>query len=256
MARFNDPIFDNNSISGDLLPSEDNVYVLGNADYRWKSISIGEGTIYINDAVTNDVVAMTIADGVFFLDGIAQAQLPHLKVVDITYDDNSVQTSAALQPDWNQSNNTKMDYIKNKPDLSTVGVPVEVDFTVNGGTVGGTQPTFNGAPLFDGSYVEHGPLVFFRINVDFTNITGFGTGQYFVELPFAAKYDTTLSTGHLHDVSTNNDYVINGEVEAGSTTLKLSYIGSNGQNQTFTSHTPITLTIQDSFHVSGTYIAA
>jgi hypothetical protein len=66
----------NTVIGTDLIPASDNVYVLGNSDYRWKSISIGEGTIYITDASTGDQVALTIDNGVFFLDGIAQAQLP------------------------------------------------------------------------------------------------------------------------------------------------------------------------------------
>jgi len=63
-------------IGTDLIPASDNAYTLGNDTHRWKSISIGEGTIYITDATTNQQVALTIDNGVFFIDGIAQAQLP------------------------------------------------------------------------------------------------------------------------------------------------------------------------------------
>jgi hypothetical protein len=62
----------------------------------------------------------------------------------------------------------------------------EVSCTVGGGT-DGTQPTFNGAPLFSGSYTKTGNLVHFRVNVGMTNITNFGSGQYYVTIPFTDR---------------------------------------------------------------------
>jgi hypothetical protein len=228
---------DLSAIAEDLIPSVDNIYTVGNADYRWKSVHIGEGTIYINDSVTNDVTALTIADGVFFIDGIAQAQLPHVAVEDITFADDTVQTTAYI------------------PGVS--GVPTEVAYSVQGGTMGdgAVQPTFSSTPMFDGSYVKTGPLVYFRVNVDMSNITDFGSGQYYMTLPFNAKYHASLNGGHLHDNSNNNNYVIHGEVSEGSNIIELSYIGTNGQNQPFDHNSPIALQSVDFFHVSGTYIA-
>jgi hypothetical protein len=84
------------SYAGDILPASDNAYVLGNSDYRWKSISIGEGTIYITDAITGNEAALSISDGVFFIDGIAQAQLPDLAVTNLIFNDNTVQTTAFI----------------------------------------------------------------------------------------------------------------------------------------------------------------
>ena len=81
---------------GNINPSEDNVHTLGNESFRWKSISIGEGTIFITDAVTGDEAGLTISDGVFFIDGIAQAQLPNLTVNEITFSgNNSTQTHSS-----------------------------------------------------------------------------------------------------------------------------------------------------------------
>lgn len=81
---------------GNINPSEDNVYTLGDENFRWKSISIGEGTIFITDAVTGDEAGLTISDGVFFIDGIVQAQLPDLKVNEITFSgNNSTQTHSS-----------------------------------------------------------------------------------------------------------------------------------------------------------------
>jgi hypothetical protein len=74
----------------------------------------------------------------------------------------------------------------------------ETSFTVNGGTLG-TQPTFNGDPLFSGTYVINGPMVHFQIQVDMDNITNFGTGQYYVDLPFPAKYSYHFRDACLHD---------------------------------------------------------
>jgi len=81
----------------DLIPDTDNTYALGSSEKRWKEIHIGEGTMYITDAVTGDTAALTINDGIFFIDGIAQAQLPNVIVTNLTFNDNSVQTTAYKQ---------------------------------------------------------------------------------------------------------------------------------------------------------------
>jgi hypothetical protein len=133
----------------------------------------------------------------------------------------------------------------------------ETLFSVNGGTTG-TQPTFDGAPLFSGSYVKHGPLVHFRIDVDFDNITNFGTGQYYLDIPFPAKYNYEFTAGCLHDISTGRDYIITGHVVAGENRLNLkapSVAGQTTFTTPFTSTYPITLNSEDNFHVSGDYIA-
>jgi len=142
--------------------------------------------------------------------------------------------------------------------IATIGdisdaVPTETSFTVNGGSLG-TAPTFNGAPLFSGSYVKHGPMVHFQIQVDMDNITNFGTGQYYVDLPFPAKYGYQVREGCLHDISADRQYAIGGHVFAGQSRLNLFFTDTNGQDQEFDHNSPVTLTIADNFHVSGTYI--
>lgn len=138
-------------------------------------------------------------------------------------------------------------------DINAV-VPAETAFTVNGGTLG-TQPTFTGAPLFSGTYVKHGPMVHFQIQVDMDNITNFGTGQYYVDLPFPAKYGYQVREGCLHDISTDRQYAIGGHVFAGQSRLNLFFTDTNGQDQEFDHNSPITLAVADNFHVSGTYIS-
>jgi hypothetical protein len=143
--------------------------------------------------------------------------------------------------------------------IATIGdisnaTPDETSFTVNGGSLG-TMPTFTGAPLFSGSYVKTGPLVHFQIQVDMDNITNFGTGQYYVDLPFDAKYAYQVREGCLHDTSTDRQYAIGGHVAAGQSRLNLFFTDSNGQDQEFDHNSPVTLAIADNFHVSGTYIS-
>lgn len=133
------------------------------------------------------------------------------------------------------------------------GVSAETTFQVQGGTLG-TQPTFNGSPLFSGSYIKVGSQVHFQIQVDMDNITSFGTGQYYVDLPFVAKYGYQIREGCLHDISADRQYAISGHVYAGESRLKLFYTSSNGQDQEFDHDSPVTLAVADNFHVSGTYI--
>ncbi len=96
--------------------------------------------------------------------------------------------------------------------------------------------------------------MYFDIQVDFDNITSFGTGQYFVELPFETKYPTQMRDGCIHDNSTGRQYQISGHVDALSKVLMLSYTGSNGRDEPFTHNNPFNLSIADNFHISGTYL--
>lgn len=136
-------------------------------------------------------------------------------------------------------------------------VTPEVPFAVNGGTLG-TQPTFDGAPLFTGSYIRARNLVHFEVQIDFDNITNFGTGQYFIDLPFPSRFAYQFTAGCLHDVSTGRDYPIYGHVLAGSNRMELQSMDVTGQTVyqvDFTSTNPVALSTEDNFHLSGSYIA-
>ena len=132
---------------------------------------------------------------------------------------------------------------------------VSISFEVAGGTTG-TQPTFTGDPLFVGTYTRWGNMVHFQIDVDFDNITSFGTGQYYLDLPFNAEHAYQFADGCLHDISENRDYPIFGHVNAGEKRLFLKSLDAQGNtayNVPFTSVLPITLSTADNFHIAGTY---
>lgn len=133
--------------------------------------------------------------------------------------------------------------------------PTETAYVMGGGTVApGAQPTFNGAPLFTGSYVLAGSLVYFNVNVVMTNITSFGTGQYYVTVPFNSKYSFSISSGRLHDASNNNNYTLQGYVAAGTNVMLLTYTDGTGKQAIFDYNSPSVLTPLDTFFISGTYI--
>jgi len=142
--------------------------------------------------------------------------------------------------------------------IATIGdLGEDTSFAVVGGTLG-TQPTFTGAPLFTGSYVKTGPMVHFRIDVDFDNITSFGTGQYYLDLPFPAKYNYEFTAGCLHDISESKDYPMTGHIYSGESRMLLKSLDASGNSAfavPFTATTPVTLAVADNFHISGDYIA-
>lgn len=129
-----------------------------------------------------------------------------------------------------------------------------VNYPPAGGT-SGTQPTFTGTPLFTGTYTRVGSLIHFAFDVDMDNITSFGTGQYYINLPFPAKRNYIFRDGCVHDISTAKQYSIAGHVVANATQLFLFSTASNGQDVAFEHNVPFTLATADNFHIAGTYEA-
>lgn len=137
---------------------------------------------------------------------------------------------------------------------NTTGYGVNTQYQPQGGT-DGTQPVFNPSAI-TASYNRFGNLVHFSILVDFDLITSFGTGQYYLTLPYPARVSYDFRDGCLHDFSAGTTYHISGHVFAGSNQLWLSSsdkVSSGVQDVDFTSTFPVTLTTADSFHIAGTY---
>jgi hypothetical protein len=153
--------------------------------------------------------------------------------------------------DGTDSRRIKLGDIEGSVELKDL-VGASIPFTVAGGTLG-TQPTFTGAPLFTGSYTKMGNLCHFQIDVDMDNIISFGTGQYYMTLPFLSEHNYLVSDGCLHDISASDQYSVMGHVVAGSNQLRLLSVASNGKHVPFTHNVPVTLAVADNFHVAGTY---
>lgn len=137
-----------------------------------------------------------------------------------------------------------------------IAYPV-ISYSPQGGTIGGTQPTFSGAPLITGKYMKINRLVHFEIQVDFDNILTFGTGQYFLTLPFEPCCDYMFRDGNLLDFDIDRKFHISGHVQQNSDILELYTTDQQGNRLydfNFTYNEPITLTTADDFHIAGTYL--
>jgi len=248
MARFDNP-----ASSGSSTDTYDKLYVTHNSD--GENVKIGDDA-WIGDVdAANHIAIIGVEDstkgGVIFGDTLNEKI--YSDATDLVLESGN---DIVLYPGSNYA------YLNDIVDTQRIAVMADISplsgqeasFTVSGGSLG-TMPTFNGAPLFSGSYVKTGKLVHFQIQVDMDNITNFGTGQYYVDLPFDAKYAYQVREGCLHDASTDRQYAIGGHVAAGQSRLNLFFTDSNGQDQEFDHNSPITLAVADNFHVSGTYIA-
>jgi hypothetical protein len=209
--------------------NESYTFTRDNGSHAWKFGDYGVATLtlpsesptIVNNAVPGDIT-LSAYNGI----NLAFADVPG---AGLTFPDDTVQTTAYTGGE-------------------------ETSFTVVGGTLGGVL-TFTGAPLFTGSYVKTGPMVHFRIDVDMDNITSFGTGQYYLDLPFPAKYNYLFRNACLHDVSMPRQYGLSGHVEAGQSRMLLFYTDNSGQDYAFDYNSPALLTVNDNFHISGDFIA-
>jgi len=137
---------------------------------------------------------------------------------------------------------------------AVTGYGVNTAYQPSGGT-SAIQPTWTGN-IFTASFNRFGNMIHFSIFVNFATILTFGTGQYYVTLPYPARVAYQFRDGCLHDTSAGTEFFISGHVAAGSDVLYLNTadkVGSTIQDLDFTSTSPVTLTTADRFHIAGTY---
>lgn len=132
--------------------------------------------------------------------------------------------------------------------------PSEVAYTPTLNTISGTSPTFTGSPLVTGSYAKTGVLVYFRIEVELDNVTNFGTGQYYLTLPFTPGRDFVTRNGSLIRASNGTRYELSGQALAESNMLRLYHADSSSHDNPFDHDSPHVLTVNDTFQISGLYI--
>jgi hypothetical protein len=115
--------------------------------------------------------------------------------------------------------------------------------------------TFTGTPA-TGSYIKIGNFIILQIDVVFTTVTNFGTGQYYLTLPFAPKYHTDVYGGSVHDITNQgiDHYSLKGHLAPSSTTFSLWDMASASQDEPMDHNTPFNLAQADRFHMSFSYI--
>ncbi len=104
-----------------------------------------------------------------------------------------------------------------------------------------------------GHYYKYGRMTVVNLNVPFSNVTNFGTGQYSLTLPFAAATHMDIFGGTLHDTSTNSFYTIKGHVEANSNVMTLWYLSVVTKDAEFDHNSPFELDTTDLFHMNFIY---
>jgi hypothetical protein len=218
------------SIGTDLIPSEDNVFRIGTSAKRWKSLSVGEGTIFITDATTNQEVALTIDNGIFFIDGIAQAQLENVNVVNLTFGNGLTPQTVPYIP------------------------PAPVSFQPLFNTI---SPTSLAGVTSTGSYTLISPkMCYIRVFVNFATCTDFGGAvQYKITLPFPSKATIREGQGLLHQTAGASLYHIAGIVDiVDSTTIMKLYYFASQTDLAWKSSTPVGgTTVNSHFDISFVY---
>ena len=136
-------------------------------------------------------------------------------------------------------------------------------FQATGMTFTGSDNTY---PTYKSYYVRSGVLVSFVIEIDFTTVTNFGTGQYKVELPFTPAFAYNHFNGWIWaDPNVNPDVgtghtILNADTAGPVRVLDLHYLKQSGganspiREGTWTQGLPVDLTSISKAYINGTYI--
>ena len=137
-------------------------------------------------------------------------------------------------------------------------------FQATGMTFTGSGATY---PTYNSYYIKSGLLVSFVIEIDFTTVTNFGTGQYKVELPFAPAFAYNHFSGWIWadpnispDTGTGHT-ILNADTAGITTVLDLHYLKQSGganspiREGLWTQALPVTLTTISKAYINGTYIS-
>ena len=137
-------------------------------------------------------------------------------------------------------------------------------FQATGMTFTGSGATY---PTYNSYYIKSGLFVSFVIQIDFTTVTNFGTGQYKVELPFAPAFAYNHFSGWIWadpnispDTGTGHT-ILNADTAGITTVLDLHYLKQSGganspiREGLWTQALPVTLTTISKAYINGTYIS-
>jgi hypothetical protein len=114
---------------------------------------------------------------------------------------------------------------------------------------------YTGTPA-TGFYVKLGNSVTVQIDVEFDNVSNFGTGQYHLTLPFNSMYHTDVYGGSIHQVVNQgiDHFSIKGHLTDGSNDISIWSINSASKDEPFDHNSPIGIDSSDKFHMLFTYI--
>jgi hypothetical protein len=114
-----------------IIPETDNTYSLGSANYRWKEIFIGPGSLYIKDVTLGTNAALTVDNGVLKIDGANQLQVGQLKFINNTIESTTGNIDIEIG-----GTGATADLVLNRNTVVTAGKSLTVDGNlklINGG---------------------------------------------------------------------------------------------------------------------------
>lgn len=104
-----------------------------------------------------------------------------------------------------------------------------------------------------GTYMKYGRMVVTNIFIPFSEVTNFGTGQYFVTLPFNATFHQDVVAGSLHNTNAEAHYTVKGHLNDGSSSMSIWYISGASRDEALDHNSPVALDTSDLFHMSFIY---
>jgi hypothetical protein len=86
------------SLDGNLIPADDNKYVLGSKTARWKSLQLGPGTLFIEDQLTGKQAQITVNSGALEVNGANSLKIGNTELTakGLTFPDGTIQTTAQV----------------------------------------------------------------------------------------------------------------------------------------------------------------
>jgi hypothetical protein len=123
-------------------------------------------------------------------------------------------------------------------------------------TWSGTGLAYTGTPA-TGFYSRVGKMIFITIQVNCTNVTNFGSGNYSLTLPTGLTPSIhNLIDGGLHHAATGDHYMLSMDIVPGTLTAELYYPQANGTMADMDHNSPHTLQVADFFYFNGMYFLA
>jgi len=245
--------FANNTFTtANVIPVADNTYFLGNSTNRWANLWLGPGTIYITDSAnTANIAELTVSNGILQVNGATglQANLVNGNTTLTLSPNGNIAMSVGGTSNSMVVSNTSAT-INGNAVVTQTTASFNPQFTDASGTTAGATAT--------GSYTLHGSLCFFRVYVDFSTCTNFGTLGYQITLPFPCIDTMRQAGGTLHQTSGAGSpalFHIAGitDIAVSNTVHKLYYSGST-TDLPWKATTPVSATNTGShFDISGIY---
>jgi hypothetical protein len=67
-------------LTGNVIPSVNNAYNLGNNTLKWNSLHVGPDSIFIEDSVLGTDAEITVADGALLINGVAKIEIGNMQM--------------------------------------------------------------------------------------------------------------------------------------------------------------------------------